>query len=1122
MNKNLSANRSSLNPFIILAFSACIGLITSCSNDESSHASIDTSGPIFSQVSSASSGIDFINEIIETPERSMGNYENFFSGAGVAVGDINNDGLTDIFFTSNDASNRLYLNKGGMQFEDITTAAGLNSNKWSGGCSMADVNNDGFLDIYVNNDGPTNDEEQLSNDLYINNGNLTFNNKAKEMGVADSGRSVQSVFFDADNDGDLDLFVNNYAFINDNESLTDWYDRIETMDPKDSKKMHLRFYKNNGGKFTDQSKEAGIDRVAFGLGLAARDFNDDGYLDIYVANDFFLPDYFFINDGNGRFTEQSKALLGHTAYFAMGMDAADINNDLLLDMAVVDMSPSDHFRNKLLMASMDVQKFRYLKENLNFQDQYMVNAFQMGVGYGGYSEVGNLMGVSQTEWSWAVLLADFDNDSYKDYYVTNGMYRDTKNNDWRMEILDIQDSLGADYGLDDYFDHLMKLKPDPVLNYMFRNDDGQGFISANEEWGINTKNFSHGAAYADFDNDGDLDLVVNLLMEKAELWENKSSQKGQSFIRFDLREKGNTASVLNSKISIYYGDQKQRVDHYTQRGFKSSVEPISHFGIGTTSKVDSVVIDWMSGGTSVIKDPKINTIHTIDKSKTKILRRKAGQASNIYFADVTNKIPSFKFEHKENNFDDFNKEILLPHKYSTLGPCIAVGDVNGDSVDDFYIGGAKGQAGKLILQQAGNFVESAQNVLQQDKEKEDLGAQFFDADSDGDLDIYVASGGGGDVTSAKLLQDRLYINDGKGQFSKSADLPQMPSSTKVILPIDMDSDGDYDLLVGGRNNPGAYPSAMKSYLLRNDRGKFTDVMTEQMQESLPGMITGASIADVNGDNKIDIMVVGEWSTPKLFTGTGSNFESVEIASLSNLSGWWQSIVSTDLDRDGDMDFVLGNISENNKFHPSDKKPLTVYANDFDQSGTLDIVLTKKYKDMTVPVRGKECSSEQMPFIDDKFPKYADFASSSIEEILGQENLDNAIQYKVNNFSHVALINDGNMTFTQSKLPFESQWAPIMDMVVDDFTGDKIPDLVVAGNLWDTEPETPAYDAGKGLLLRGKGDGTFITSARIDQSGLLLNKNVKAMEQINLQGGGKGLLVANNNDRLQLFVQTEKK
>ena len=1121
MNKNSLIRKISFGAATGIGFVLIVGLMIGCKSDGVNTNTTISAGPIFSQVSAASSGIDFVNEIIESPERSMGNYENFFSGAGVAVGDINNDGLADIFFTSNDASNRLYLNKGGMQFEDITAAAGLSSNKWSGGCSMVDVNNDGYLDIYVNNDGPTNDDELLSNDLFMNNGNLSFSNKARELGVADSGRSVQSVFFDADNDGDLDLFVNNYAFINDGEALSDWYDRIETMDPVKSRKMYLRFYKNNGGKFVDQSKEVGVDRVAFGLGLAARDFNDDGFLDVYVANDFFLPDYFFINDGKGKFTEKSKALLGHTAYFAMGMDAADVNNDLLLDMAVVDMSPSDHFRNKLLMASMDVKKFQFLKETMDFQDQYMVNAFQMGVGYGGYSEVGNLMGVSQTEWSWAVLLADFDNDGYKDYYVTNGMYRDTKNNDWRMEVMDIRDSLGAAYGSEDYFKKLIELKPDPVLNYIFKNDKGEGFKSANEEWGINTKNFSHGAAYADFDNDGDLDIVVNLLMDKAELWENKSTQQGKNFIRFDLRDKGNTATVLNSKISIYYGDQRQRVDHYTLRGFKSSVEPISHFGIGNTAKIDSVVINWIGGGTSIINNPKINTLHTIDKSKSKSLNRKSIQVTDIYFADVTNKTPSFSFTHEENSFDDLKKEILLPHKYSTLGPCIAIGDANGDGVDDFYLGGAKGQAGKLVFQQAAGFVDSEQKVIEGDKGMEDLGAKFFDADSDGDLDLYVASGGGGDVTSAILLQDRLYINDGAGQFVKSENLPTMPSSTKEILPIDMDNDGDYDLLVGGRNNPGAYPSKMQSYLLRNDNGKFTDVMTDEMQAALPGMITGISIADVNGDNKIDLMVVGEWSAPKLFTGSGSNFKPVDIKSFANLSGWWQSVVTIDLDRDGDLDFILGNISENNKFHPSESKPLIVYANDFDESGTLDIVLTKKYKGMTVPVRGKECSSEQMPFIDDKFPKYADFANSSIEEILGQENLDNAIQLMVNNFSHVALINNGNMSFTQMKLPFESQWAPIMDMVVDDFTGDKIPDVLVAGNLWDTEPETPAYDAGKGLLLRGNGDGTFKTSARIDQSGLLLNKNVKAIEQINLIGGGKGVLVANNNDRLQLILQIEQ-
>lgn len=1107
------------NIFLCAIISLVIYSCTSDNTQSHTNSSKSLSGPLFTQISASQSGLDFVNEIKETPQRSMGNYENFFSGGGVAVGDINNDGLSDIFFTSNDASNRLYLNKGNMTFEDITTAAGLTSNKWSGGCSMVDVNNDGYLDIYVNNDGPTDSDEMLSNDLYINNGNLTFTNKAKEMGVDDDGRSVQSVFFDADNDGDLDLWVNNYAQIIDNEPLTSWFNRIKTMDQKKAKKMHLKFYRNQGGRFVNESDKAGVDRAAFGLGVAARDFNEDGFIDVYVANDFFLPDYYFINDQKGKFSDQAKTLLGHTAYFAMGIDAADINNDMLLDLAEVDMSPSDHFRNKLLMASMDVQKFEYLKNTLKFQDQYMVNAFQMGIGQGGFSEVGNVLGVSQTEWSWAVLLADFDNDTYKDYYVTNGMYRDTKNNDWRMELVHIKDSIGAQYNVGHYYDHLMKLEPDPVTNYVFKNVNGEKYIDANEKWGLNTKNFSHGAAYADFDNDGDLDLVVNLLMDKAELWENHASEN-TNYIRFDLRDNGKTATVLNSEIRLYYDGKHQRVDHYFNRGFKSSVEQVSHFGIGNETKIDSVVISWLGGGYTILKNPKINTLHKIDKSKSQIKNGTGKLSSDLYFTDVTQRASNFDFAHKENDFDDFEKEILLPHKYSTMGPALAVGDINGDSVDDFYIGGAKGYAGQLITQTKGKFVSTNQDLLNSQKQSEDIGATFFDADSDGDLDLYIAVGGGGDVPKS-LLQDKLYINDGNGNMSISKGLPEMLSSTKTVLPIDMDVDGDLDLFIGGRNKPGSYPTAESSYLLRNQGGKFTNVMTDELHEYLPGMVTGATFAEVNNDTYLDMIIVGEWSEPKILLGNGSSFTSNKTNIADNMVGWWQSVAAADIDRDGDTDFILGNIGENNKFHPSPQKPLTVYANDFDNSGSLDIVLTKKYKNMTVPVRGKECSSEQMPFIDDKFPKYADFASSSIEDILGEEKLNSAVSFSATNFSHMVLINEGNLKFSAKKLPFEAQWAPILDMVVTDYTKDQIPDVVVAGALFDTEPETPAYDAGKGLLLKGNGDGTFTTSANVDKSGLLLNKNVKAIEKINLQGGQKGLLVANNNDKLQLYLEVDR-
>lgn len=1067
--------------------------------------------------------INFENHVIEDPNRSIYFFDYFYNGSGVAIGDINNDDLPDIFFTGNDVSNRLYVNKGNLVFEDITEKSGIESNRWSTGVTLVDINNDGWLDIYVCNSGPYLESNATTNELYINNQDNTFSEKAKEYGIADNSRSIQASFFDMDGDGDLDLWVMNHSLRLLGNSYEQWFQAIGKLSSNEYSRECNTLYRNEGnGTFTDVSRVAGIEKIGFGLGLAIRDFDEDGYLDIYIANDYLIPDFMFINNGDGTFTDKIHEKVKHISYYAMGCDASDFNNDGLSDLVVVDMTPADHIRNKTLMNSMDVESFRYLTEYRKFIPQYMFNSLLINNGYGIMSDIALFSGVSQTDWSWAPLLVDIDNDGLKDLVVTNGYRKDTKDNDWRNALTQIKEEKGEAFTAGDFFEHLKKAKINPVPNQVFKNIDGLNFENVTSQWNFDTPSFSNGAAYGDLDNDGDLDFVMNNFDSPAFIYRNNTQEnEKQHFIRFKLKEGLSSNSVLHSQIYIYYGDKMQRTDFVCTRGYQSHIESFVHFGLGNREKIDSVVIQWSNGDRSFIINPKIDQVHTIDKIQSTFVKDIKEQVSYSFINNTTLIQPPFM--HKENVFDDFQKEVLLPHRQSMLGPALAVGDVNNDGFEDFYIGGAKDQVGSLYLQtQDGRFNSITYPVFEIDKVYEDVGAIFVDVDGDFDLDLYVASGGGGDFKdNLNLLQDRLYINDGKGNYSSSSGrLPEIESSTKTIASTDVDVDGDMDLFIGGRTKPGEYPLAPNSYLLINEEGIFKD-QTQELAPQLSqlGMITDAEWSDIDSDGRIDLMVVGEWMPITVLRNTETGFINItEGIGLENTSAWWASLCKTDIDHDGDDDFVIGNVGLNNKYHPTFEKPLYLYANDFDKNGSLDIVLSKIYNDKKVPVRGKECSSAQMPFISEKFPTYIEFASANLEDIYQKSDLDEASQYVAYNFASVYIENNGEGKFKIRELPVESQLSPINGIIPNDFDNDGILDLILAGNMIQTEVETPAYDAGKGLFLQGLGKGNFKTSLQLRYSGLFLHRDVKDIQLIHLGIEKRpAILVANNNDILELFV-----
>lgn len=1074
-------------------------LISACTSQDqpepSSNALLKVLGP-------KETGITFSNNVTESAEFNYFTYTYAYHGGGVAVGDVNNDGLPDLYFTANQLSNKLYLNKGDLKFEDITETAGVaGRDGWTTGCTMVDINCDGWLDIYVCMSGMDADPNTRRNLLYINQKDGTFKEQAAAFGLDDPSHSTMAYFAELDGKPGLDLYLVNHR--------VDWSNnRFVVIDPK----MEIgpyesdRFYVYNDGVYKEVTEESGMLNKAWGLSASIGDFNNDGWNDVYVANDFLEPDFLYINQQNGTFKEQNTEFTKHISFFGMGSDMADFNNDLHPDLCVLDMTPADHKRSKQNMASMRPETFFKMVE-VGWHHQYMTNTLQLNNGNGTFSEIAHLAGIDRTDWSWAPLFADLDNDGWKDLFVTNGIKRDVTNNDFKMRV----DSLIAQKGSKLDFAEVMNMIPTHVSeNIFYRNSTDLGFEMVNSEWNVHHKATSTGAAYADLDLDGDLDLITNNLDAPASIIQNLSADAGdQNYIQFKLEGDSLNPFGVGAKVKVESESGAQIQELMPARGFQSSVEPILHFGIGADS-VTKVQIEWPDGRMWE-SDLKANNRHTL--SHEKAFTDDGSDTIHVLF----NESDLLRHEHVENDYNDFAKEVLLPHRQSEHGPAMAVADVNGDGLDDVFFGASLNDSPTLFIQSStGKFSEVNSQPWTKFKASEEIGAHFFDADNDGDPDLYVAAGSTEKFLADPAYRDQLYLNNGSGKFTHAVGaLPKMLRSSQVVRSADIDEDGDLDLFVGGRNVPGAYPKTPNSFILINENGVFSD-HTRSWNKAIAflGMVTDAEFADLDGDSLQDLVVCGEWIPIRFFRNTGDMLTEVtnDWGDPSKL-GWWSSLEVSDLDQDGDLDVIAGNLGLNNKFRPSPENPLQVFMSDFDQSASNDIVLAKSSGNTLVPVRGRECSSNQIPSIKQRFPTFKDFAEADVRSIYGSDKIDAAFNLQATEFASMILKNE-NGKFEYLPLPRAVQVSPINGIEVLDINNDGHSDLVVAGNLYGTEVETTRYDASIGMALMGDGHLNFkpIPAYR---SGISINYNCKALSQIRL-ASGKGIIAANNNGPVQIF------
>ncbi|MCH8905411.1 MAG: VCBS repeat-containing protein, partial [Bacteroidetes bacterium] len=852
-------------------------------------------------------------------------------------------------------------------------AAGIEGDGWCTGVTMADVNADGFLDIYVCRSYDDDNPQKRGNLLFINNGDQTFTERGEEYGLNDISHSTQATFFDYDLDGDMDVYVINNPRWHVDEAR---FEKQKNPQLEESDKL----FRNDGNNhFKDVTIESGIINFGFSLGLAAADVNNDGYPDIYVSVDHSEPDYFYINNGNGTFTNSTGSSLKHISNFGMGMDLADFNNDGLIDIVVVDMMAEDNFRQKTQMKGMSPKTFWNMVDH-GYHYQYMRNTLQLNNGNGTYSEIGLLAGITSTDWSWSTLMADFDNDGLKDIFVSNGFRKGLRDNDFLIEVKKMKvEAKKTSEHVDIYEIEEMMPTGELLSNYLFKNNGDLTFREVTTEFGLTDQAFSYGAAYGDLDNDGDLDLIINNLDDQTFVYRNNATdQLENNYLRIHLKGSGNNKLGIGAKVTIEHGNSMQYQELTLTRGFQSSVENRLHFGLGTIDKVDRVKVVWPDGKQQILNNVEVNILLVIDQSDANIPSGESLEQVNLLFSELTTRI-GISFTHKENDFDDFEKEILLPHKMSQFGPNIAVGDVNHDGLDDFYVGGASEQAGSLYIQnEDATFTEISGTPFERDRICEDIGAVLFDSDNDGDLDLYVVSGGNEFDPASKYLQDRLYLNDGLGNFTKSkSNIPEMISSGSCVVPGDYDGDGDMDLFIGGRVVPGRYPFAPSSYILNNEGGIFSDV-TEEIAPGLSdqGLVTSAIWTDFDNDGSKDLIVVGEWMPISFYHNNSGKFENkTEEFGFGNSTGWWNKIIEGDFDKDGDMDYVAGNLGLNYKYTATVEEPLHIYCYDFDRSGTFDIVLGYYNGGTCYPVRGRQCSSQHMPFIPQKFPNYNSFGSA---------------------------------------------------------------------------------------------------------------------------------------------------
>ncbi|WP_345191132.1 VCBS repeat-containing protein [Algibacter agarivorans] len=1010
---------------------------------------------LFDLIENQHSNIHFKNVVKEDLYFNFINYSYIYNGAGVAVGDINNDGLQDLYFSSNQSSNKLYLNKGDFKFEDVTLKANVSDEVgWTTGVTMIDINNDGWLDIYVCKSGSLKSHELRKNKLFLNHKDNTFKEVAADYGLDHFGFSTQAYFFDYDDDTDLDMYlVNHRQDFQNNTSINPIVQNQK--EPYNSDQL----FRNDNGKFTNVTTRAGVENKAWGLSASIGDFNNDNLPDIFVANDFLEPDFLYINQGDGTFKDEALLRFKHISSNSMGSDYVDINNDLKPDLIVLDMLAEDHIRSKQNMATMSTNNFNLLVDS-GYHHQYMSNMLQLNNGNGTFSEIGQLSGIAKTDWSWAPLVADFNNDGYNDLFVTNGIENDLSNQDFRNQMkTNIRNRKKVS------LDEAINMMPSTKLsNYIFQNNKDLTFKNRTQDWGFDKKMNSSGAVYADLDNDGDLDIILNNQGEEASIYKNNAIN---NFITFKLEGSKKNINGIGTTVQVFAENLQQSKTLFLSRGYQSSVSNSLHFGLGDVSKIDSISVLWPDNKHQIIKNLEVNKTITISYKNANHISNSSSKPK-AFFKNIEPSELGINFTQKENNFNDFDLQLLLPQKQSEKSSPMAVGDINNDGLDDFFVGNAKEAAGSLYVQKPnGTFIETNQNLFHLDRGFEDTDAQFVDIDNDNDLDLYVTSGGYETPENSKLLQNRLYLNNGKGFFKKTK-LFESLSQTKKAVFSDYDQDGDQDVFLSGGVKHGKYPLSHKPYLLENKEGKFKDVTAEKINDlSNIQMINDALFSDYDHDGDLDLIMVGEWMPILFYENIDNTFSKKNISGLTNYNGWFQTIKEADINHDGLTDYLIGNWGNNNKFHPTEKNPLHIYADYFDENETFDVVLSKVSKtgDL-IPVRGKECSSQQTPFINNKLKTYKDFSLSTLPDIYGADKLEKAYHFQVQNFSSILLKNKGQGGFEIEKLPNQAQFSPTVSFEVHDINNDGYLDVFGVGNIFDAEVETIRYDASKGYVLLG--------------------------------------------------------
>ena len=1128
--------------YLVLVFSAC----------SSGDKAIDPAFH-FSFMKEGHTHIDFNNQLTESDSVNFLTNQYIYIGSGVGIADFNRDGLQDLFFAGEQVSSKLYLNTGDFRFKDITEMAGVQTSRWCTGVSIVDINNDELPDIYVCA-SHSRDPLNRKNYLFINHTNIrsasrevVFREEAAAYGLDDPGFSTQAAFFDYDRDGDLDMYLMNHNVFQNQPN------NIVVTNAAGTSVAADKLFRNEGIPpggdhpiFKDVSAEAGIRDFGYGLGIAISDLNQDGWPDVYIANDFLSNDLMWLNQKNGRFVNAIASSMHHQSYNSMGVDAADINNDQLPDIAVLDMQPETNYRKKTMFAGTNPIKYELEQKSGNYQPQFTRNMLQLHQGMRTidslqqpfFSEIGQLAGISETDWSWSVLMADFDNDGWKDMQVTNGLAKDLTNNDFlffrsslNQEDLSNNNPVSGQKN-DQLNTRVLRKQLDEygsvrTNNYFFRNNGNLQFSNATEAVGMARPSISHGAAYGDLDNDGDLDLVINNMNEKAFIWRNdrRSNAKDTvaNFLSVTLKGPAGNGSGFGARLTLYNGNDRQFLEQNPVKGYLSTMDDRLHFGLKDARSIDSIRVEWPDGNMQLLKNVPVNQFLTVayrDAAKPVEMLQEPGKT---LFRDAAREM-NLVFRHDEMSYFDYGIQRLLPQKYSQLGPPMATADVNGDGRMDLFIGGGSFQSGRIFLQSpSGHF--TYQELIGKNKTSEDLGAVFFDADGDADMDLLISEGSNEFGESASLNVPRLYLNNGNGMFSldSSAIPAKISTMAQAVTAGDVDGDGDADLFIGGRMLANKYPQSPRSYLLRNDKGKFTDV-TRQVCPALEhaGMITAAVWTDINNDRQPDLVLAGEWMPVRFFTNKGGRLEeSTAAAGTGNLQGMWRSLAAADLDGDGDMDLVAGNMGNNNKYHASSQRPMQLFARDIDGNGTVDLVPAYHIKNEKghyelFPSIDLTEFSQEVPTIKKKYLLNEAYSGVRIADLFKGIGKEDLLEFRCDTTATLILENTGNGIFRMKPLPLEVQFAPVNAVIARDLDGDAIVDLLLAGNEYQAEIGSGRYDASYGLFLKGKGKLSF-EAMRPVKSGFIVEGDVKSLGYIPLVNGTSLIVAGLNNNFMRGFI-----